>query len=186
MEKSKVYSVESLASSLFESCSREKLTALLVFYSRLYMLLDGHWYLSVKQRLGDEQAVDIDLQVWDKQERKEVEGLAKLLDFQSRDVVSLMELSAIMPSSAGSKGYIEIKNRNDCTFSITYCPIVKTLEKEGKGREKTQCEVICRRLMTNMAISFNPGIEVKQIKMPPRQNQDEVYCQWQFKLKGVQ
>jgi len=186
MEESKSYDIESLVSSYLESYSKEKLIDLLAFYGRLYMLLDGHWYLSVKQRLGDEQAVDIDLQVWDKQERKEVEGLAKLLDFQSRDVASLMELSMIMPSAAGSKGYIEVKNKNDCTFSITHCPIFKTLQKEGKGREKTQCEVICRHLMTNMALIFNPSIEVEPTRMPTRQNPDEVYCQWRFKLEESQ
>ena len=186
MKKSKVYNIESMAASLFEGYSRGKLIALLVFYSRLYMLLDGHWYLSVKQRFGDEQAVDIDLQVWDKQAGKEIEGLAQLMDFQSRDVVSLMELSAIMPSAAGSKGYIEVKNKNDCTLTITHCPIFRTLEKEGEGREKTQCEVICRRLMTTMALSFNPDIEVEPTRMPTRQNPDEVYCQWQFKLEETQ
>jgi hypothetical protein len=186
MEKSKVYDLESLVSSQFENCSRETLITLLAAYARLYLVLDGHWYLSVKQRFGDEQAVDIDLQVWDKQVRKEVEELVKLMDFRNRDAVSLVELSVIMPSAAGSKGYIEIKNRNDCTLNITHCPIVRTLEKEGKGREKTQCEVICRRVLTTMALSFNPSMEVKPIKLPPRQNQDEIYCQWQFKLEGTQ
>lgn len=185
MEKSKVYSLESLVSSQFENCSRETLIALLAAWARLYMVLDGYWYLSVKQRFGDEQAVDIDLQVWDKQTRKEIEELVKLMDFPNRDVVSLMELTAIMPSATGSQGYIEIRDRNDCTLSITHCPIVRTLEKEGEGREKTQCQVICRRVMATMALSFNPGIEVKPIKMPPRQNQDEIYCQWQFKLEGA-
>jgi len=182
MEK-KVYNIESLVSSYLESYSKEKLIALLAAHARLYLVLDGHWYLSVKQRFGDEQAVDVDLQVWDKQIWKEIEEMVKSMDLQNRDVVSLMELSAIMPSAAGSKGYIEIKNRNDCILTITYCPIVRTLEKEGEGREKTQCEVICRRLMTTMALSFNPDIEVKPIKSPPRQNQDEIYCQWQFKLE---
>jgi hypothetical protein len=186
MEESKNYDIETLVSSYLESYSKEKLIALFVLYGRLYMLLDGHWYLSVKQRLGDEQAVDIDLQVWDKQGRKEVDGLSKLLDFQSRDVISLMELSAIMTSSAGYKGYIEVNNKNDCTFSITYCPIFRTLKKEGKGREMTQCEVICQRLMTNMAVIFNPSIEVKPSRMPTRQNPDELYCQWRFKLEDSQ
>jgi hypothetical protein len=186
MEKRKVYSVESLYSSQLENCSRETLIALVAAYAQLYLVLDGCWYLSVKQRFGDEQVVDIDLQVWDKQVRREVDKLAKLMDFRNRDVVSLMELSALIPSAAGANGYIEIENRNDCTLNITYCPIVKTLEKEGEGREKTECEIICRRIMTNMALTFNPSIELKSIKLPPRQNQDEIYCQWQFKLKGGQ
>jgi len=150
------------------------------------MVLDGHWYLSVKERFGDEQAVDADLQVWEKQTLKEVLGLTKLIDFRNKDVLSFMELSAILPSTIGSKGYIEVNNRDDCTLSITYCPIVGTLEKEGKGREKTQCDVICRRIMTTITLSFNPDIEVKPIKMPPRRNQHEMYCQWQFKLMGAQ
>ena len=186
MEKSKVYTLEALAGSQLENCSRETLIALLATWARLYLVLDGYWYLAVKQRFGDDQAVDLDLQVWDKQTRKEIEELVKVMDFPNRDVVSLMELMAVMPSAAGSKGYLEVKDRDDCLLSITYCPIVRTLEREGQGREKTQCRVICRRIMTAMTLSFNPGIEVKPIRMPPRQNQDEVYCQWQFKLKGGQ
>ena len=186
MENLKVYNLESLYSSQLENCSRETLIALVKAYAQLYLVLDGSWYLSVKQRLGDEQAIDIDLQVWDKQVKRETEKLAKLMGFRNRDVVSLMELSALIPSATGAKGYIEIANRNDCTLNITYCPIVKTLEKEGKGREKTECEVICRLIMTNMALAFNPSIELKSINVPPRQNQDEIYCQWQFILKGTQ
>lgn len=186
MEERKVYTVESLYSSQLENCSRETLIALVAAYAQLYLVLDGSWYLSVKRKFGNEQAIDIDLQVWDKQVRKETEKLVKLMDFRNRDVVSLMELSALIPSAAGAQGYIETENRNDCTLNITYCPIVKTLEKEGKGREKTQCDMICRRIMTNMAITFNPGIELKSIKLPPRQNQDDIYCQWQFKLDGAQ
>jgi len=185
MEESKVYSLESLTSSQFEKCSRGTLIAVLAAYARLYLLLDGQWYLSVKQRCGDAQAVDIDLEVWDKQTRKEITELVQLIDFQNRDVVSFMELSVMMPSTAGSEGYIEIKDRNDCTLTITHCPIVRTLEKEGEGREKTQCRVICQRIMATMAQSFNPGIKVKPVKIPPRQHQDEIYCQWQFKLNGA-
>jgi len=182
MKDSKRYDINSLIGSLYQSYSREQLTALLALLGRLYMLLDGHWYLSVKQRLGDEQAIDIDLEVWSKQARKEVEGLAELMGLKNRDVVSLMELSAIMPSSAGSQGYIEVTDRNDCTLVITHCPIFKTLEKEGKGREKTQCDVICRRLMTTMALCFNPGIEVESTLIAALHHQGEVYCRWRFKL----
>ena len=186
MEKLKVYNLESLVSSQFENCSRETLITLLSFYARLYMVLDGHWYLSVKERFGNEQAIDADLQVWEKQTRKEVLGLTKLMDFRNRDVLSLMELSAIMPSTVGSKGYIEVRNRDDCTLNITHCPTARALEEEGEGREETLCEVICRRIMTTTALSFNPAIEVKPIKMPPRRNQDDMYCQWEFKLMGAQ
>ena len=62
----------------------------------------------------------------------------------------------------------------------------RTLKKEGEGREKTQCEVICQRLMTNMAVIFNPSIEVEPTRMPTRQNPDEVYCQWRFRLEESQ
>jgi len=185
VEQLKVISLESLVSSQFENCSRETLIALLTLYARLYLVLDGRWYLAVKESFGDEQAIALDLQVWDKQTPKEISGLTELMGSPQRDVLSLMELSAIIPSAIGSEGYIEVKNRDDCIMSITHCPIVRTLEKEGNGREKTQCEVVCRRIMTAMALGFNPDIAVKAIKLPPRQNQDEVYCQWQFKLKGT-
>lgn len=183
MDELNVRSVDSLVDSQFDNFSRETLISLLKLHARLYMLLDGHWYLAVKERFGNEQAVEIDLEVWDKQGPREVEEIARLIGYQSRDVASLIELSAIMPSAMGSRGYVEMRNRNECILHTTYCPIVNTLIKEGKGREKTQCDVICRRLMTTMATSFNPDIETKALKIPPHQDHGDTYCEWQFTLK---
>jgi hypothetical protein len=180
------YSIDSWIRSVFEGYSREDLIDLLVLYGRLYMLLDGQWYLSVKERLGNERAIEIDLEVWSKQGRREVEGLAKAMGVKSRDVVSFMRVFVTIPSSTGSLGYVEVKDRNDCALIVTRCPILNTLVKEGKGREKTQCEVVCRRLMTTTALYFNPEIRVGPTSMPAARRQSEECCRWWFRIEQSQ
>ncbi len=46
--------------------SPDTLAQLLTLYSQLYIALDGFWYLVVKERAGDEEALACDLQAWER------------------------------------------------------------------------------------------------------------------------
>jgi len=44
----------------FEDLSKETLVRLLELYSRLLVTLDGFWYLSIKERVSNEEALACD------------------------------------------------------------------------------------------------------------------------------
>ncbi|MCX5999517.1 MAG: hypothetical protein NTU41_08005 [Chloroflexi bacterium] len=66
---------------------------------------------------------------------------------------------------------------NDC------CPTLVALEAEGGGGERRICREIETELFQLRARFINPAIKVMPLKLPPRQNDDEIHCLWEFRLE---
>ena len=77
---------------------------------------------------------------------------------------------------------IDIADANNATLTVTYCPTLDALEKEGKGREVETCTVVEPWAMKQYASFFDPDIEVKCLAAPPREKKDGICCQWAFGL----
>jgi hypothetical protein len=78
---------------------------------------------------------------------------------------------------------IELRSPNHSTLTITHCPTLLALEKEGEGREQKICQLLEPKLFRLIADFFNPKIEVQALKLPPRKSKDGICCQWDFNLK---
>ena len=77
---------------------------------------------------------------------------------------------------------MEILSSKNAILTITHCPTLLALEKEGKGRENEICNMVDPKLFKDFASYFNPNIKVKSLKLPPRQSESDICCQWEFKL----
>ena len=60
---------------------------------------------------------------------------------------------------------------------------LEALEKEGGGRESQICRMVEPQVFKGYASFFNPRIETKPLKLPPRKRKDGICCQWEFKLE---
>ena len=49
-----------------EDLSGETLRDLLTLYARLYIGLDGFWYLTVMEKFGNKAALDCDIKAWER------------------------------------------------------------------------------------------------------------------------
>lgn len=66
-------------------------------------------------------------------------------------------------------------------MTVTYCPTLDALEKEGQDRENEICNIVEPAIFKCYAAFFSPTIEVKCLKSPPRKSKDdEVCCIWEF------
>jgi len=153
--------------------SPDTLAELLKLYARLYIAMDGIWYLTLKQRVGDKEALACDIQVWERTPK-----------YEMARVIALMKAFQLCPWCLLMKFDIEIRNKNNALFTVTYCPTLDALEQEGKGRENEICNIVEPRIMKAYASAFNPDIEVKCLKSPPRKSRDDICCQWEFRLGG--
>ena len=151
-------------------------------YSRLYVALDGFWYLAVKERLGNKEALACDIQVWERVCRYEMSKIRGELKVQGNDVAALMKALQLCPWFQLMKCDMEVKNRNSGMFTVSYCPTLAALEKEGEGRESEICTLVEPKILKTYAACFNPDIEVRCLKSPPRVNKDDICCQWEFRL----
>ncbi len=167
-----------------EDFSKGVLVDLIKMYTKLYMALDGFWYLTVQERQGNDEALTCDIKTWEKQGGYEMSKIAKQLNIKGNDVIALMKALQFSPWSIQQEYQMEIINSRKAILTITHCPTLLALEKEGKGRENEICNMVDPGLYKDWASYFNPNIEVRCLKSPPRQSNSDICCQWEFKLEA--
>ncbi len=184
MKKLNDYSGEFRPDLRLGDFSPDTLVELLALYGKLYMALDGFWYLAIKERVSNEEALACDIRVWERASRYEMTNITKRLNIQGNDVIALMKGFQVSPWFWNLRHKVEIENRNNAILTITHCPTLDALENEGEGREREICQLVEPRIWNGSASAINPDMEVKCLKSPPRKNRDEICCQWEFKLEG--
>jgi hypothetical protein len=164
--------------------TRDTLLKLLKLYSQYAHRMDGFWYLTVMDRWGNDEAFDCDVKVWRKYQLYETKVISDLLNIHGEDVVSVMKLIQVTRPAMWTYDYeIDIKNSDHAIFTVSICPTLFAIEKEGTGRERRICQGNCYQAHVIMAHYFNPDIMVTQLKLPPRASDSDVCCQWEFKLE---
>lgn len=167
-----------------EQLPRETLLTTARAYCRLYQILDGLWYLSAKEKWGNDVAVERDLWVWGKVPKYEIQAIARVLGLQDKkDLRSFLRVFMLTPINASLEWRLERLTDTECIVTFTSCPILRALEKEGEGREKSICQEIDPVILQNYATAFNPDIVVKPLKLPPRLSPNDIACQWEITLR---
>jgi len=177
------YSAEFDPNLRLEDFPKDILVGLLKLYSRLLVALDGLWYLSVRDRVSNEEAMTCDKWVWERALRYMTQDIAKLIKVPGKDVVDFMKVLQARPLHLVIEEKMEVVNRNDVVLTATHCPTLEALEREGEGREGTHCEQACAVMRRKHAELFNPAIEVRCLKLPPRKSEGDICCQWEYRLE---
>ncbi len=183
MEKLNDYSGEFIPGLKFSDLSHEKAIQLLQLYCQFYMALDGFWYLTIKDKFSNEEALASDLQVWERLSKYEIARITKLLNIDGNDIITLMKILQFTPWQQQTQYTIDIKTPHSAVMTVTSCRTLEALEKEGKGREKDVCQTADPHILQSYASLVNPKIRVKYLKIPPRITRDDICCQWEFILK---
>ncbi|MGV8057321.1 MAG: DUF6125 family protein [Smithellaceae bacterium] len=166
-----------------EQYSKEDLISLIKLYSKLYLTLDGFWYLSVKNAAGNDTALKNDLWVWEKMHKREFNGVLETLKITTRDLSTyfkVLMLTLWMPQM----GYdITFKDSRHAILTFKHCPTLTALEKEGEGREAQICGIVEPEYYANTAKLFNPKMKIVPIQVPPGKNREGFCCQWALSIE---
>ena len=179
------YSGEFLPNLKLNDFSPTTLAELLTLYAKLYLAMDASWYLTVKERLGNKEALACDIQTWESMCKYEMAMIKRQLKIRGNDVTTFMKATQVCPWFQLIESKIEIKNKNSAMLTVTYCPTLNALEQEGEGREDEICNIVEPKILKGFASVFNPDIQVKCLKSPPRKSKDDICCQWEFSLKSL-
>ena len=171
----------SFADGKLADLSPKELIELVKLSSRMILELDGFWYLSVKRLAGNDQALDADNWVWEKVMKSYIPELARLLNLKGNDVADYMEIMTPRPEGLVLEERVDILDRNRAVRSVTYCPTIIALEKEGEGRDAMHCAAACAVMRSKHSRIFNPAIEVSCISKPPRNGRD-IFCQFEYRI----
>jgi hypothetical protein len=162
--------------------SRGASLSLLQLYCWLFMAIDAFWYLAVKERFSDEDALACDMWAWERMSRYELDRITNAMKIQGNDVVSLIKALQLEPWMWNTSYTVEVKGQNHVLLTFVECPVLNALEKEGEGREENICKVMEPKWFRDYADYFNPSIQIKALKLPPRRSKEEVACIWEFKV----
>ncbi|MFC2002683.1 DUF6125 family protein [Chloroflexota bacterium] len=182
LKKLRDYSGEFLPELKLEYFSSDARLELLKLSSRLYIGLDGFWYFAVQEKFGNDEALACDIKAWERTAKYEMAKLTKQLNIQGNDVVALMKALQLTPWYWTIKSRIEIENQISAVLTVTYCPTLNALEKEGEGRESQICDEVEHKVFKAYASFFSPDVEIKCLKSPLGRSKDDICCQWRFKL----
>ncbi|MDD5095094.1 MAG: DUF6125 family protein [Dehalococcoidia bacterium] len=167
----------------YEHFSRDVLVKLLTLQADYLQKADGLWYVTVKNRVGDDVAFESDMRVWERAHIWELQQTRRLFKMEGHDIATLLKALQVSPLLRAWKCRYELRNPNHGIWTVLHCPSLAGLEKEGEGRERRICHVWETRHIRFVADFFNPKIEVKALKLPPRKSKDDICCQWEFKLE---
>lgn len=127
------YSGPLKANLRLEDFSKETLIRLIRLYSRLYFALDGFWYLSVKERFGDKDAVACDMWTWGKQRTYELDRLTKAMKIQGSDVTALIKAFQLDPWMWSANYCVEVKKTQPRPAHLCRMSYVIGAGKRGAG-----------------------------------------------------
>ncbi|MFC2122865.1 DUF6125 family protein [Bacteroidota bacterium] len=159
------------------------LADLAALYGKLYAAMDGFWYLAVKEKLGDEEALACDIRAWERACKYEMAKITKLLDIQGNGIEAMMKAIQVTPWLQQTQFHIELTGPDSAVLTVDKCPTLNSLEKEGEGRESLVCRVAVPKLFENYAAYFSPDIVIKGIALPPRKSKEGISCRWEFSLE---
>jgi hypothetical protein len=152
-------------------------------YAKLYVAIDGFWYMTVMDRNGNDEALACDIQAWKIMSKYEKKRIGETLRIQGNDILSFIKTLQISPWFILTGYTVDMESNNSAILTVTHCPTLEALEKEGSGRQKQICSVFETEIFRNYASLFNPNIETKPLTPLPRISKDDVCCKWSFKLK---
>jgi len=176
------YSGEFVPKLKLRDFSPSALAELLTLYAKLYLAMDASWYLAVKGRLGNQEALACDLQAWENMCKYEMAIIKRRLKIRGNDITSFVKATQLCPWFQLIESKIEINGKNSASLTVTYCPTLNALEQEGMGREEQICNIVEPEILKGCASVFNPDIQVRCLKSPPRKSKGDICCKWEFSL----
>lgn len=167
--------------------SKEALIKLIRAAGRIYGGLDQLWYQRVRDRFGQEVSDELQHEVWYGEGGGcdlEIRSLTTDMGFGGDDVASYMKVMQLLPAMATLMDIeFDLKHSNHCIMTVRRCRPLEHYERLGETElQKNLCEVLEQVGYQEGARRFNPRMEVRALKLPPRKSPDEIACQWEFRI----
>jgi hypothetical protein len=165
----------------------QKTLALLWNYAALaYMLGTDRWYTGIRERCGDDEAQELEKDVWI--DRGAAEHDLRIgqeaLAVTGNDVEALLRSFQFAPGEVGILDVeLELADENHGILTHHSCPALDRFEHFDDVRLKHCCD-ICIAGMPISGEMLNPDIECKPLKLPPRRDANDIACRWEYRLRN--
>lgn len=150
----------------------------LKLYRKMFLPLDGYWYQAVKERFGNEAAMECDLWVWKNFMRYELKHITTIFKIDGHNVEAFFKATQLMAWSGNMRVNFELRNCNNGVMRVTQCPALEALLREGRGGERDYCRLVEQRKMDFQTAFFNPRMKATPMRVPPETLGSGICCEW--------
>lgn len=169
--------------------SKEKLTILLNHVAKLYMRLSGDYENVIAKRWGQDSVAECTYEAFKQNDPLAIKWfIHDIFKIGGNDVVTFMKWQQVHPAVGMIlPTKVEVDNPSHGILTIPRCPVLEYFERT---EHSDNIEAICSahgtdwKLWQDAAKAINPRIKVIAMKVPPRENKDEIACQWEVKLEA--
>ena len=160
---------------------KDSLADFIFLHLRNLWTVDGLYYLGIEEEFGTEVATEIDRKVWETMGKIEARKLKEFFCIKGNDIPSMMK--ALQYSSwALDLEYKEVLVEEDRGIIRNIkCRVQNT--RISKGLDEFGCKPVRWEFLKAFAKEFNPSIVVNCNICPPDKHPDNLWCEWEFKLK---
>ena len=161
---------------LISEIPKDKIADFILLHLRNLWAVDGLYYLGIEEKWGTEEATEIDRKVWEVMGKIEARRLKEFLGIKENDI------HAMMKALRYSGWTLDLDNKIIVIKKNLKCRVQNTSLK--KGLTEFGCKPVRWSFLKSFAKEFNSDIEVKCNVCPPDEHPDDLWCEWEFALKG--
>jgi len=180
MDGLKNYQGEFLPDMNWNVFDRETLVNTLELYRKMFLAIDGFWFLGIKDQFGEDVAMDRDLWAWKKYMRYEMKHLTKMFNITGNDVKALFKTMQLSSWVGNLDVEWDLKEANHGVMRVFRCSTLEALVKEGKGREMYFCSKIEQQMFDMQTEYFNPEMHARPLQIPPETIGGPICCEWEI------
>jgi len=166
-----------------EGLSKAELIELVRLYSKLFLAVDGFWYLAVKEMVDEDTATACDFWVWERYSPYEFKRLMPFRYITGNDLEAFATALGFSPWLSNLNYRLTHEGENKLTLTVLECPTLQALKREGMGRENSFCRQVEPQLFQTIIQSFNPKGIATPIELPPETRGSSICCRWQFSIE---
>lgn len=165
---------------LIQDIPKDKLADFVFLHLRNMWTVDGLYYLFIEEKHGTEEATEIDRKVWEVMGKIEARRLKKLFEL-GNNLSSMAKGLRFSGWSMDLEDKEIIENENRVIVRNIKCRVQNTRIK--KGLSEFACKPVRWGFLKSFAKEFNPNIVVECNVCPPDDHPDDLWCEWEFKIK---
>jgi len=167
---------------IIEEIPKDKLVDFIFMHLRDMWTVDGLYYLGIEEKFGTDEATIIDANVWEVMGKIEARRIKQLFNISGTDIPTMIKALNYSGWALDLEDKEIVIEDDKAIFRNVKCRVQNTRRK--KGLVEFGCKPVRFGFLKAFAKEFNPNIVVNCNVCPPDNHPDELWCEWEFKMKG--
>lgn len=165
----------------FSEMGDKEVREYLDFLLRQYRLTDAYWFLAVEDTFGTDAAVKLNENIWGRMGGLAAREIAERFPLEEEGVARVLEALSYFPWTV-LVGYEMEETSDGARIRVPYCP--PQAARVRAGRSEFPCKAMHLSEFVNFTKEIDKRVEVRCVMAPPDPHPEDLWCQWEFALKG--